>query len=404
MKNNFFIFIFLYFFCVNSVFLQTAAMAVVPKIANDSKYSNLLDYFKDSYEDSDKNFNEIFARIKAVNPNAEVFNFLYDEGNIKSYYIPPSEEMKNLVVLISGTHGIEAFAGSAVQRQWLDHQYQGVNTQNTGILMIHGFNLWGFQHQRRVNEKNIDLNRSFILDRNRFRPDDTAYSGLNDFLNPRSAASPGLFSHAAFICKALYNIAVHSMESLRSSILRGQYTFAKGIFYGGKNPQPQELMIEQLIDRYFKPYKKVMLIDLHTGYGARGKLHLLAGKMLDENSIKLKNIFGDDQIDFADKKKFYAVEGEMSAFFKEKIKQKTGADVSFVIFEYGTLDSQNALGSIESLRRMVLENQNFYHPAYSEDDSNRIKELYREMFYPSDPEWRESIIQQSNQRLQKVFK
>lgn len=357
-----------------------------------------VDFFKNSFEESDKNFDEIFANIKSKNSLAEVYQFLYPQGNIKSYFIPAEGSQKNILVLISGVHGIEGFTGSAVQRYLLSN---GLNIRNTAILMIHGFNQYGFKKGRRVNENNIDLNRNFILDRNHFRPDDSQYALLGDFINPQGPPTENLLHHGMFLLKAIYKIARYSIEPLRSSILRGQYSFEKGLFYGGKVPQEQQLMIQQLIAKYFKPYRKAVLIDLHTGYGQRGKLHLLAGKSTDENSVELREIFHESEIDFADKKHFYAVQGEMITFFGEQIFESTRADVVGVTFEYGTLDSQKTLGSIESLRRMILENQAFHNPG--SPDQKKIDSLFREMFYPSDHQWRARVLTQTDEKMQKII-
>jgi hypothetical protein len=374
------------------------ALGAEPASSQANSAGPSLRFFKNTYEEADKDFNEIFASVKAQNPRAEVFQFLYPQGNIKSYYIPSEGAPKNLLVLISGVHGIEGHTGSAVQRYLLSKKMAG---PQTGILMIHGFNLWGFKNGRRVNENNIDLNRNFILDRNHFKPDDTQYAMLNDFLNPTETPSENLFSHGLFLMKAVMKIVKYSIEPLRASILKGQYSFDQGLFYGGKDPQEQELMIQQLIARYFKPYKKVLLVDLHTGYGERGRLHLLAGKAADPNSQELKKIFSENEIDFADKKHFYAVQGEMITYFGEQIAQTTHAFVVGVTFEYGTLDTQKTTGSIESLRRMILENQDFHYAGSSDHD--KIKSLFTEMFYPSDEEWRTRVLTQTDEKIQKVI-
>ena len=362
--------------------------------------SEPLDYFKATYELCEKDFDKIFATLKLKNPNAQTFQFLYPQGNIKSYFFPSEGLQTNLLVMISGTHGIEGFTGSAVQRYLLENS---IDFKNTGVLMIHGFNLWGFKNLRRVNENNVDLNRNFILDRNHFKSDDSSYTQLNNFLNPQSEAHPGIWGHTVFVFKALYYIARYSVESLRASILKGQYSFEKGIFYGGKEPQEQELMLQQLILKYFAPYKKVFLIDLHTGYGENAKLHLLAGRSTDPNSQELKNVFSADEIDFSDKKKFYAVEGEMATFFAQKVKEATGAQVTSVIFEYGTMDSQKIQGSVESLRRMILENQDFHNKQNNAVNAD-VQNLFTEMFYPSSLEWRKSVIAQTDEKMKKIFK
>jgi hypothetical protein len=381
------------FVIIAAIFFTTAFTAVFTEA-----HAEPIDFFKPTFEESDKDFDAIFATIKAKNKQAEVYQFLYPQGNIKSYFIPAEGTQKNMLVMISGVHGIEGFTGSAVQRYLLSN---GLNVHNTAILMIHGFNQWGFKKFRRVNENNIDLNRNFIIDRNHFKPDDSQYAMLNDFINPSGTPSENLFEHGMFLLKAVYKIARYSIEPLRSSILRGQYSYEKGLFFGGKEPQEQQLMIQQLISKYFKPYKKVVLIDLHTGYGQRGKLHLLAGKSADPNSVELRKIFFENDIDFADKKHFYAVQGEMITYFAEQIFESTRADVVGVTFEYGTLDSQKTTGSIESLRRMILENQAFHNPG--SPDLNKIENLFKEMFYPSDHQWRARVLTQTDEKMQRVI-
>lgn len=384
---------------------RAALIALTAVITLSSTYAiaqtppDKLSYFKNSYEESDASFTEIYNKYRPLIEGSEVYQFLYAQGNIKSYYFP-GKTPDNLLILISGTHGVEGFTGSAVQRYLVD---QGLPVDRTSVLLIHGFNLWGFKNFRRVNENNVDLNRNFVIDRNHFKPDDSAYGKLNEFLNPQTPGSAGFISHTAFLGRAVLNIVQYSIESLRASILKGQYSFENGLFYGGREPQAQELLIDQLVQRYVKNQKKVFLIDLHTGYGQRSKLHLLAGRAADPNSQNLKKIFSEDEIDFADKKKFYAVEGEMLTFFADRIAKKIPqAQVVGVTFEFGTLDSQKTLGSIESLRRMILENQNFHHPA-NDADSTEIKNLYREMFYPSDEGWRVSVLDQTDEKIKKVY-
>jgi hypothetical protein len=345
---------------------------------------------------------KVFETLKKTNPQAEIHQFEYTEGFIKSFYLPaksPNDGQKNLLIMISGTHGIEGLTGSAVQRYLLD---QKIN-KNMSVLMVHGFNLYGFKNFRRVNETNIDLNRNFVLSREMFKPDDQKYGLINRFLNPQSQASAGFWSHVSFVISSVRNILFYGMETLRTSILQGQYTYPAGIFYGGDKTQIQSFLIMDLIKEYVKDYKKVFIVDLHTGYGERAKLHLLAGKSTDQNSINLLKIYNKDEIDFSDKKNFYAVEGEMLSYFIDKIKLNVDAEVTGITFEYGTLNSQKTMGSIESLRRVVLENQNFHYPAEA-SESEKVKNLYKEMFYPSDPEWRKSVLLQTDNKMKNISK
>lgn len=362
------------------------------------------DYFKNSFEDSEQAFDQAFQTVKSLQPLAEKHEFTFDQGTIKSIYWPAKNKTDKLLVLFSGTHGIEAFVGSAVQR-WLVDQAYVQNRENVNILMVHGLNVYGFKNKRRVNEQNIDLNRNFIANRSVFESDDSGYKNLYDYLNPESDATYGFISNVKFMWTAVTKIVRYGLENLRNSVLRGQYSYPQGLYFGGNMVAKQWDLMNQLIDKYVSGHKKMFVIDLHTGYGARGKLHLLANGKKEGNS--LAKVFAEEnEIDFGSDKKFYSIQGEMLSFFihetNYKLKDKAPESVG-ITFEYGTLDSQKTTGSIESLRRMVYENQNFWHPAKDPKDAEKIKNDFVEMFNPSDREWRKTILDQTEVKTKKII-
>jgi polar amino acid transport system ATP-binding protein len=69
-------------------------------------------------------------------------------------------EASRLVVVISGTHGVEGAYGSACQTAWASRMPK--LPADTAVMMIHLINPWGTAWSRRVNEDNVDLNRNFI--------------------------------------------------------------------------------------------------------------------------------------------------------------------------------------------------------------------------------------------------
>lgn len=362
-------------------------------------FANNLDYFKDDYDQNDRAFVELFSKIKKTNRSASIHQFQYSAGTLRTYFFPAQKTQKNLLVMISGTHGVEGLAGSAIQRWFLEQDF---DLSTTAVLMVHGLNIYGFKNFRRTDENNIDLNRNFILSRSFFSPDDSSYEKLNSFLNPTEPPTLNILSRISFIFKSIYNIVLHSLETLRSSILKGQYSFQKGLFYGGEKNEVQSYLLHDLVSTYMKPYKKIFIIDLHTGYGEKGKLHLFAGNSTERNSQNLLKVFKKEDINFADNKKFYRTEGDVVTYFIDKIRLNIDAEVSGTVFEYGTMNTQTTLGSIESLRRMVLENQNYFYPGDSKT-SSEIRNLYLEMFYPSDPNWRNGIIEQTRPRIIQVM-
>src|SRR5690606_41795533 len=69
-----------------------------------------------------------------------------------------------VLVLITGTHGVEGHAGSAVQTDlWgLIEQRKVTLPEDIAILMVHPLNPFGYAWGRRCDEQGIDLNRNFI--------------------------------------------------------------------------------------------------------------------------------------------------------------------------------------------------------------------------------------------------
>ena len=71
-------------------------------------------------------------------------------------------DAERVLLLCSGTHGVEGFAGSAIQTGLLSEEITARLPDGVRLVMIHALNPFGFAHLRRVNEDNVDLNRNFV--------------------------------------------------------------------------------------------------------------------------------------------------------------------------------------------------------------------------------------------------
>ena len=63
-----------------------------------------------------------------------------------------ASDAKTVLVLGSGTHGVEGFAGSGIQTGLLRDGLATRLGPNLRVVMIHAVNPYGFAHLRRVNE------------------------------------------------------------------------------------------------------------------------------------------------------------------------------------------------------------------------------------------------------------
>lgn len=375
------------------------ALALVTALVASIAFSKPTDnFFKNTYTESREAFLRNAEELKKLVPALELRSVAVQSERAQglftdSIYLPaPSGKKKRLLILVSGMHGIEGFVGSALQNKFLANEYGQLQDPDLGVLVIHAMNPYGFQFGRRVTEHNVDLNRNFDTDKNLFALKNDGYEKVRTLLNPTSKADSGFSSRAKYYVSAGVAIVQHSMDSLRRAVLKGQYQFPDGIYYGGKDFEPQKLWLEkELLDRA-AGYEEVLLIDLHTGYGERGQLHLFADRSDALDADYLQRIFAGQNLDYGQKKDFYEVTGGLVVFAAKLLQGKT--KFAGIVFEFGTLNSQKTLGSLDSIYRMSKENQLSLHGAQSTEDEENIRGLFLEMFYPSSPEWRASVADQ----------
>ncbi|CAK4217108.1 unnamed protein product [Aphanomyces euteiches] len=180
----------------------------------------------------------------------------------------------SMVVHISGTHGVEGFAGSAIQSAWLAAKAnEETRAKRPTIVLVHGLNPYGMAELRRVNENNVDLNRNHLTPaqfqaKRAESPDLHGYASANALLNPNYA----LEWYHLFYPSALWHLAQHGYDQTFRAIVSGTYYYAKGIYYGGHDLQPSHRLLRSFFESRFNlsSFLHVVFVDVHTGLGARG--------------------------------------------------------------------------------------------------------------------------------------
>jgi len=374
-----------------------------PKIAVVPEFQ---DFFKASYLASRADFLKRADELSKIFTGAEkmaipVPSKLGTELFVDVLYIPSLKSTGNLLVISCGTHGIEGYAGSAIQRMIMGKYLTRENLANTGVLLIHAMNPYGFNYFRRVTENNIDLNRNSDATTDLFAIKNDGYTRLYNFINPVKPASLGSCQNRLFVERAILKIVKATMPVLRQAVLQGQYTYPEGLYFGGKEFEPQLVALKPVLVKYARQYNRIVHIDLHTGYGERGKMHLFPNPAkspeVKEGTIKL---FEGYQIDWGDSKDFYTITGDFSDLIGKMLPDKL---VIPMTFEFGTMDSQKTMGSLHSIQNMILENQGFHHGYKNKRSERKIKEWFREMYAPVSPVWRTMIMQQSDAVMKQVF-
>jgi len=176
------------------------------------------------------------------------------------------KDAEAVLVMISGTHGVEGFCGSGAQVDWLARGAAAGLPPGVAVLMIHAVNPYGFAWLRRVTHENVDLNRNWI-DFNASLPANPGYDELADAIGPAEWTPEA--QAASFQTIGAY-MAAHGMAAMQQALSGGQYSHPKGIFYGGAQPTWSRLTQTAIFEDQLRNAGRVGIIDYHTGLGPWG--------------------------------------------------------------------------------------------------------------------------------------
>lgn len=310
--------------------------------------------------------------IPAPGPNGETLS-------IDRAYLGNSKPSQ-LLIITSGIHGVEGYAGSALQQLWLN-EFSNELPTDTGVLLVHALNPYGFAYNRRVNENNIDLNRNALTT---FPgPPNPGYQSLNPWLNPSSPA-PRLDD---FMWRALTLLLRHGRASLAQAIAAGQYEFPQGLFYGGREREPSLVIFAKMLaDARFARVQRVIHLDLHTGLGRYGHYQLLLEESPTTPEFEFfTRAFGPQVVksDHASNATHYSAHGILPTLTHQVFPD---AFTLSATLEIGTLKPSKIL------RILRAENRVHHYGARRNPDAIRIRAMLREALAPSDPAWRAAVI------------
>ena len=286
---------------------------------------------------------------------------------------------KRALIHSSGLHGVEGFAGSAIQLKWLD---DGIPqpAPDCAIALVHALNPFGMAWLRRVNENNVDLNRNFLGADAEFSgaPDD--YAALDPFLNP--AAPPGSSLTDLFALRAAAKILHYGTPALRRAIASGQYDFPRGLFFGGKRREQCPRRFQLYISERFSDSSRLVAIDVHTGLGRFGEDRLLVSDAATQFA------FGGRASSPDAKDIGYRPRGAQEGMY---FRMFPAAQVCFAVQEFGTRHPLTVLAALRA------ENRCHHYGVDGSPENRRAKQRLLEVFCPSDKRWREQILKRGRE-------
>jgi hypothetical protein len=335
----------------------------------------------------------------------------YPDARLDQYPLPYAPELTvdaitavpphphTVYMLTTGLHGAEGFIGAAVMRLFINQFLPQLDHRTTGLLLVQPINPWGMAQGRRVNGHNVDLNRNFFLlnvpDRYAaaINPD---YDRLNGLLNPSRPVKNVAWETAVFSLNVTRTLITVGAEGLRAGTLLGQYRQPQGIYYGGREPEAETELISRLLAAQFDRYTKVILLDIHSGYGPRYQMSLVTSPREPATAAALAGRLAYPLVVKTVPGEFYAIQGDM-VDFAYQLAATAYPEKAFwgAAFEFGTLGRSLPAG-LRSLLALILENQLHWHGSATAVRP-AVARRFQALFYPREARWQAKALGDAGQ-------
>lgn len=286
-----------------------------------------------------------------------------------------------VLVLVSGTHGVEGFCGSGPQVGLLRGDADLSLPPGTAILLVHGINPHGWAWLRRVTEEGVDLNRNWV-DFSQPLPDNPGYAELHAHLVPHSLDAEVLARADAEIAAFARRHGAHAHSVALSS---GQYTHPEGLFFGGTAPTWARLTSEAILAEWLPLARMVAVVDSHTGLGPYGYGEPQCFHPPGSEPMRRARAWWGDSVTepllgtSTSQEKW----GLTDQGYARCLPQ---AELTFVFLEFGTYPTARALAA--------LRGDHWLH-AHADPlgpQAAPVKAAIRDFFYPPGDDWKEMVL------------
>ena len=350
-------------------------MAGLRDIATEYMQMKYCRYFSEDYTTARRRFLETANAVGASIHTLQLTSRTSDNEplSIDIAWVGTSTPARALIHT-SGLHGVEGFAGSAIQLALLE---QGLSVPSDGaILLVHTLNPYGMAWLRRVNENNVDLNRNFITSDEKRTPASAPYRQLDPLLNPTSPPSVD-----NFYAKVGYYALFYGLRRLKQAIAMGQYEFPKGLFFGGSRLEMGPSLYQSWLADKLPSLKRGFAIDVHTGLGRSRQESLFLRRAPIQTDVLADKLGRDLISDAAGSGVGYDIQGGYANCFEVL---PEGAEMHIVTQEFGTYPSLLVLHA--------LREENRWHHYGDGTIAHPVKRRLKEVFAPKSPAWRETVI------------
>ena len=364
-------------------------------------------HFPTTYQESRSYFREQLKKVKKIWPTAVLDkHFISETEDLSIDWITaePIKKKEKLVMITTGLHGVEGFVGAAMLDLFVKQFMGKLDPNTTALKLVHALNPWGMANFRRFNRNNVDLNRNFMVDQGDFSVEfNNAYLKLDHVLNPSHPLKSFWLEDIQFMKNVIVSLAKYGIKSLRSAIMLGQQSNPAGLYFTGRETQPEAEWLQKLIKEVFSSYESILFIDMHTGYGPSHQMSLVNSPAERRKPGQLMEDFQYPLIVQADADQFYSMKGDMVNWIYH-LKDSNFPNVNYygTAFEFGTY-GEGTLQETRSLRTMIYINQADQMGTSTSNVESRIHNEFVEMFYPTPGKWRDKALADCEQAFSGVL-
>uniref|UniRef100_UPI000D369619 DUF2817 domain-containing protein n=1 Tax=unclassified Variovorax TaxID=663243 RepID=UPI000D369619 len=294
-------------------------------------------------------------------------------------------EASRVLVLTSGVHGVELFAGAGCQVDWLLHASAEDLPPDTAVLVVHAINPWGASWLRRYTEDNVDLCRNFVDYPNMPElPRAPDYAALHEAVTA-DPADPAAVARADQVLAD--HERTHGQQALYGALMGGQYDLPEGMGFGGTRPTWSRRTMEAILREHGAAARHVCLVDYHTGLGPYGYGSMVALQQ-HEALARIRRAFGarvEAVFEHGAPDNFAPVYGHSTPGYERALPH---ASVTAGVLEFGT-------GRPQRMLELLVRDQREWAAGTGRERIAPVRRELLDFFYPGQPEWQRSLVDQS---------
>jgi hypothetical protein len=300
------------------------------------------------------------------------------------------QDATNVLLTISGVHGVEGYPGSAAQVQLLHDSQLDSLPDHVAIVFVHALNPYAWSRDSQRDEDGVDINRNFVdFARLDARPSEL-HEKFAAILLELDEMSFGALDRTSTAILALRREA--GAKPFMDALVGGQYLMPQGIKYGGTKPAWSNVQFRSIVRHYLRDARRVACLDWHTGIGQYGRLFPLCFCPHGSHVRQLTSLWWGGMIDRSSES--WSVTGDdtpapdiTGSIWQGLLQETSHAEVAGGVAEFGTVPFDNIL------QAAVLDHWLAFKASYPETAYWRAQ--LRTLFAPREPGWERAVAWQA---------